>query len=184
MKEGLFMKENRFFAEGDGYIKYSHNNGRIASEPKSAVHFFLHALEKIPSLIDKYEKDNVKLSQDLPVLREIAQSAWRKEDELKALKSELSVLSRKIDLSLKPIDTGKDKPEKRQGSEQPQSPKSELTEAEKAGQEIHALFTGKMKPGDITPIPNRLQEYKEAMGDKPVIASVPKHENDRKGFKL
>jgi hypothetical protein len=156
MKEGLFLKENRFFIEGEGHVKYSYNNGRLANDPKLAVNFFLHAMEKIPSLIEKYEKDNVKLSQDLPVLQEVAQSTWRKEEELKALKSELSALNRKIDLSLKPIDTGEDKPEEKQ----------EYTTA-------HPVH-----------IPDRLKEYKDAMGDRLVIASVPKHETERRGFRL
>jgi hypothetical protein len=111
MKEGLFLKENRFFIEGEGHIKYTHNNGRIANDPKLAVNYFLHALEKIPSLMENHQKQDEKLSTDLPVLREVAQSVWRKEDELKAFKSELSALDRQIQLSLKPIDTGGDKKE-------------------------------------------------------------------------
>ena len=103
-KEGLFMKENRFFIEGEGNIKYTHNNGHIANDPKLAVHFFLNALEKIPLLIEKYEKENVKLSADLPVLQDIANSTWRKETELKDLKTEWAAVDRKIELSLKPVD--------------------------------------------------------------------------------
>jgi hypothetical protein len=156
MKEGLFMKENRFFIEGEGHIKYSYNNGHIANDPKLAVNYFLHALEKIPSLIEKYEKDNVKLSQDLPILQEVAKSAWKKEDELKKLKSELSALSRKIDLSLKPVDTGEDKKEERQ-QEKPLNPNIE-----------------------------RLQEFKQVMGDRLVIAGIPKYETEKqtKGMKI
>ncbi|GHV21034.1 hypothetical protein FACS189428_0880 [Clostridia bacterium] len=184
MKEGLFMKENRFFIEGEGHIKYNYNNGHIASDPKLAVNYFLHSLEKIPTLIENHLKQNEKLSIDLPVLQGIAQTTWRKEDELKQLKSELSALNRQIQLSLKPIDTGEDKPDKKQGNEKGQSPQAELTEEQKAGQEIHALFTDKLKPSDITPIPNRLKEYKEAMEERLVIASVPKYDNERKGFKL
>jgi len=112
MKEGLFMKENRFYIMGEGNVKYSHNNGRIANDPKLAVNSFLHALEKIPALIENHEKKNLELSRDLPVLREIAKSVWSREDELRELKSELSALDRKIQLSLKPIDTGEDKAEK------------------------------------------------------------------------
>jgi hypothetical protein len=64
--------------------------------------------------MEKYEKENIKLSADLPVLQEIAKSTWRKEDELKQLKSELTALNRKNDLSLKPIDTSEDKPTEKQ----------------------------------------------------------------------
>ena len=99
---------------GEGNVKYSHNNGRIANDPKLAVQSFLNALEKIPSLIKKYEDDNVKLFADLPVLQEIAKSTWRKEDELKDLKTEWAAVDRKIQLSLKPIDTSEDKKENTQ----------------------------------------------------------------------
>jgi hypothetical protein len=112
MKEGLFLKENRFFIEGEGNVKYSYNSGRIANDPKLAVNFFLHALEKIPALIENHEKKNLELSKDLPVLQEIVKSTWRKENELKELKSELAAVDRKIQLSLKPIDQSGDKMEK------------------------------------------------------------------------
>jgi hypothetical protein len=162
MKEGLFLKENRFFIEGDGHIKYNYNNGHIANDPKLAVNYFLHALEKIPLLIEKYENENVKLSQDLPVLQGIVKSVWKKENELKALKSELLTLSRKIDLSLKPIDTGEDKPYKKQ---------------EKDRQ--NAVLRKKPHPFSAS---ERLKDYKDTMGDRLTIASVLKHETKR--FKL
>jgi hypothetical protein len=111
MKEGLFMKENRFFIEGEGNIKYSYNSGRIANDPKPAVNYFIHALEKIPTLIDNHERKNLELSKDVPVLQEIVNSVWRKEGDLKQLKSELSAVDRKIQLSLKPVDEGEDKKE-------------------------------------------------------------------------
>jgi hypothetical protein len=167
MKEGLFRKENRFFIEGEGHIKYNYNNGHIAADPKLAVNYFLHALEKISSLIEKHEKENIKLSADLPVLQEIAKSTWKREDELKALKSELLALNRKIDLSLKPIDTSEDKSEQQTGSPKitaPQEKKPELTEDPKAIETIHAIFTGKLNPQDVV--------------------GFQKTENEKKGFKI
>ncbi|MDR1120272.1 MAG: hypothetical protein LBM08_05075, partial [Dysgonamonadaceae bacterium] len=85
--------------------------GHIANDPRLAVRYFLNALEKIPSLIEKYERENEKISSDLPVLQEIVRSTWRRENELKDLKTELAALDRKIQLSLKPLDTGEDKNE-------------------------------------------------------------------------
>ncbi len=41
-----------------------------------------------------------KAAKDIPVLEEMVNSSWRKEGELKKLKSELSALDRKIQLSL------------------------------------------------------------------------------------
>ncbi|MEG1660289.1 MAG: hypothetical protein RR304_06935 [Bacteroides sp.] len=48
-------------------------------------------------------------SRDLPVLREVVAGTWKKEDDLKALKSELSTLDRQIQLSLKPIEQSEGK---------------------------------------------------------------------------
>ena len=95
-KEGVLFKQTRFFIEGEGNIKYTCNNGNIAGDPKLAINYFFHALEKIPSLIEKYEWENEKISKDLPVLREVVNSTWRKENELKDLKTELAALDRKI----------------------------------------------------------------------------------------
>ena len=41
------------------------------------------------------------MEKDLPTLREIVGGTWKKEDELKQLKSEVAVLERKIRLELK-----------------------------------------------------------------------------------
>ena len=58
----------------------------------------------MPSLLEKYKKDIEKASTDIPVLESTLSSTWRKEDELKELKTELQALDRKIQLSLKPIE--------------------------------------------------------------------------------
>ena len=51
-----------------------HANGYIAKDPKMAVNYFINALDKIPTLIEKYEKENVKISADIPVLEETSKS--------------------------------------------------------------------------------------------------------------
>ncbi|OAV75852.1 DNA methylase [Bacteroidales bacterium Barb7] len=154
-KDGLDFKENRFFIEGEGNIKYSYNNGHIAADPKLASLYFLNALDKIPKLIEKYQADTEKISKDLPVLREVVNGTWRKEDELKELKSELSSLDRKIQLSLKPIEgeaisSGKSVPFG--------EPNRELS--------VYAP--------SFNSASDRLQETKENMGDRLIIASPPK----------
>lgn len=110
ISEGLDLRENRFFIEGEGNIKYNYNNGRLATEPKLAALNFLNALERIPKLIEKYELEIAKISKDVPVLNEIVNGTWRKEDELKVLKTEFLALDRKIQLSLKPIEQCETKP--------------------------------------------------------------------------
>ncbi len=100
LKEGSLFRDNRFFIEGEGGIKYNYNNGHIASDPLLVSRNFLNALEKIPALIEKYEKENEQLSRDLPILKEVMDATFRKEPELKELKIRLDSLSRQINLSL------------------------------------------------------------------------------------
>lgn len=63
---------------------------------------FLNALEKIPSTIDQYKAKNEMLEKEIPQLQEIVGKVWKKEYELKQLKSELAALDRKIQLELSP----------------------------------------------------------------------------------
>ena len=100
------LSQNKFFVQGDSGIKYSYNNANIAADPVLASQNFLNALEKMPTLIEKYQNDTEKISKDIPVLESVLGSTWKKEDELRELKSELQTLDRKIQLSLKPIEQG------------------------------------------------------------------------------
>lgn len=72
------------------------------ADPVAAARNFLNALEKIPSTIDQYKAKNEVLEKEIPQLQEIAGKVWKKEDELKQLKSELAALDRKIQLELAP----------------------------------------------------------------------------------
>ena len=85
-------------------MKYSYNNGKIATDPQLAYMNFLNALEKIPGLIEKNQADTEKIAKDIPVLLEVVNGSWKKEEQLKDLKTELAALDRKIQLSLKPIE--------------------------------------------------------------------------------
>lgn len=96
MKDGFDFKENRFFVEGKSGLKYTHNNGHIAKDPKLASSSFLKAMERIPFLIENHKKYMENAGKDIPVLEEVVNSAWRKEGELKELKTELVKLERKI----------------------------------------------------------------------------------------
>jgi superfamily II DNA/RNA helicase len=107
MKDGFDFNENRFFVEGEGGIKYTYNNGHIAKDPKLAAANFLKALERIPALIDSHKRYAEKTANDVPVLEEVVKSIWRKEDELRKLKSELSTVDRKIHLTLSDHQSGR-----------------------------------------------------------------------------
>lgn len=100
MKDGFDFKENRFFVEGESGIKYTYNNGHIAKGPNLAATSFLKALERIPFSIDNQARLTEKAANDIPVLKEVVNSQWRKEDELKKLKSDLAALDRKIQMTI------------------------------------------------------------------------------------
>lgn len=59
-----------------------------------------NSLERIPQTIEQYKEKNAVLAKDIPLLKEIANKQWKKEDELKGLKSELAAIDRKIQLEL------------------------------------------------------------------------------------
>jgi len=193
MKEELFTKQNRFYVEGEGNIKYTYNNGTIAQDPKLAVHYFINALEKIPSLIEKYQAETEKVSKDLPVLEEVIHSTWRKENELKELKIEIAALERKINLSLTPMISGEEKQpgdaEKNTIRENNVVPLSNANSDYNTADRIEViqdLLSGKIKPEHSYPVVERFQQAKEALGDRLVITSVPRFnaDNQSKGVKI
>ena len=130
LKDGLEFCDNRFVVAGN--YRYSYNNGHLAmADTHVAAMNFLNALERIPGIIDQYRKKNEVLEREIPQLQEIAGKTWKKEDELKQLKSELAALDRKIQLELAPP-TPESTEENRQGSEkkqteqQPESPHADF----------------------------------------------------------
>ena len=104
VKDGFDLVQNRFFIKGEGEILYNYNHGHMAADPKTAAANFLNALDTMPTLLEKYKTDNEKLMKDVPTLKAVVESLWNKEDELKGLKSEMVVMERKIEASLKPIE--------------------------------------------------------------------------------
>ena len=81
---------------------------------QSAATNFLNALEKIPGIISQRKEKNEALVKYIPQLQELARKVWKKEDELKQLKSELSALDRKIQLELAPPTPVSEEQEKKQ----------------------------------------------------------------------
>ena len=103
-REGV---QNRFVVEGN--YKYKFNNGFIAmSDTHAACMNFVNALERLPEIIRQYEERTEKMRKDVPLLEAIIAKPWGKEDELKALKSELAALDRKITAELAPKHDEKD----------------------------------------------------------------------------
>ena len=173
-KEGFDAVQNRFYVRGEGDYLYQYNYGNLASDPRLAAQNFLSALGTIEPTLEKFQKENEKLSKDIPTLKEVVEGTWRKEPELAALRDEFKELDRKIQLSLKPIEESEGLPineiaaDRKQSSEDNRQP----------------------SPGNGQPyIPARLREIADNSGGRVVIGAVgsspPKVENPvSKGIKL
>ncbi|MEZ7497861.1 N-6 DNA methylase [Flavobacterium sp. Arc3] len=119
-KEGITIKDNRFFIQGEGNIKYTYNNGQMATDHKLASMNFLNALEKLPGLIGQEQKKIREIEKDIPVLEELVNTVWTKENALGELKNELAALEREIQLSITPeqqIQDPEQKPQEDQTSQ-------------------------------------------------------------------
>lgn len=99
-KEGIDIRLNRFFIQGEGNIKYTHNNGLMAKDPETAAQSFLKALEKIPNYIAQEKQKIEEIQKDLPILQEVVHGIWSKENNVSELKNQLAAVERKIQLSL------------------------------------------------------------------------------------
>ena len=109
-ESGLPFVDNRFVVEG--HYKYQYNNGHLAkSDPIAAANNFLNALQKIQGYIEQYDSRCRTLEKEIPQLQEIATKVWKREDELKSLKTELAALDRKIQLELAPPQLAPEKEE-------------------------------------------------------------------------
>ncbi|SFL08158.1 Adenine-specific DNA methylase, N12 class [Porphyromonadaceae bacterium KH3CP3RA] len=159
-KDGFDVIQNRFFVKGDGEILYNYNHGYMATDPKTAAQNFLNALDTMPKLMEKYQKDNEALQKDIPVLKEVVESTWRKEPELKALKEELMQLDREIQLSLTPIEESVTDRVEQDENKEPVEKK------------VASMSNDESPENRELPLPNTLQGIKEVMGERLVIASV------------
>ena len=108
MKDLFQGSVNRFFVKGEGSILYTHNNGKLANDPKLACLNFLSALERIPKVIATHEKELSKASQDINIYKAISTGVWNKEDELRSIKAQAAELDRKIALTLSPPEPDKE----------------------------------------------------------------------------
>lgn len=156
-KDGFDFIQNRFSVRGDGEIFYQYNNGQMAVDPKLASQNFLHALvENMPRLLGRYKTDNEKLSKDIPVLKEVVKSTWRREPELVELKSELVRLERKIQQSLKT--TGETE--------------GQISAPVNGAVSKQLLSPEKNNPEESPKVPAHLQKIAEASNGKIIIAGI------------
>ncbi len=119
-KEGLDIRVNRFLVQGEGNIKYTYNNGLMAKDPETAAMNFLRALEKLPGFVKQEQEKIAEIQKDLPILQEVVNGTWSKENRLSELKTELAAVERKIQLSIEPVKQGEATPE--QAEKQKEAP--------------------------------------------------------------
>ncbi len=123
-KDLFELSSNKFIIQGvttgeNGIpVRYNYNSGNIASDPKLATMNFINAMDRIPQLIEQHQARGEKLATDLPILQQSVSGVWKREDELKELKSEVAALERKITLSLKPVDQTDQSQEEKQSQGQ------------------------------------------------------------------
>lgn len=212
MKDGFDFIENRFFVRGEGNILYNFNGGKLAKDPKIAAQMFLRTFETIPPLLERYQKESEKISKDIPILQEVIKETWKKEDQLKQLKSDLAALDRKIQLSLKPVKQNEDsnsKDESQSNSESqgivPSQGTLSVSSATPSASDgkpyVHQppdfLSTPpEKKPPHLNqpPVSFSIKDAMNSLGGKLVIGGIPKpgnkdasdtaHTNKPKGFKL
>ena len=152
-KDGFDLTQNRFYARGEADYLYSYNHGNIAADPRLASLNFIHALSTIETVLEGFKKKNEELAKDIPILRNVVEGTWRKESELTVLRSQMTELERKIQLSLKPIEEEAEVIE-------------ETSLMENSPQ--HSQPEGGRQPH----IPSRLQQIADASGGRIVIGRV------------
>ena len=99
--DGVFER-NIFFVEGKSGLKYKCGvSGALPPSLAGAAAYPKAALENIPRLVERQRKKLAELENEQPVLQQMLDRRWGKEDELKRLKQECKDLQDKIDRSLK-----------------------------------------------------------------------------------
>lgn len=158
-KEGMDMVQNRFYLRGEGNYLYQYNHGSLATDPRLATQNFINALATIEPTLEKFQKDNEVLAKDIPLLKEVVESSWKKEPELADLRAELTELDRKIQLSLKPISESEGQP---------------LNESEKADSKVPDSNNQQTQNSNQPYIPSRLRQIADSSDGQIVIGSVPR----------
>lgn len=94
---GTFERDpaNSFYAERNG-IKMAYNGGYINDNPVLAARFFIHAISRTHTVLEKKESEAAKLEKDLSRLKELVKGTYPKIDEITMLKKDIDSLEKKI----------------------------------------------------------------------------------------
>jgi len=109
-----------------------------------------------------------EMKKDIPVLKEVVEAVWRKEEELTGLKTELNNLERQIKLSLKPIEQTEGKSSEAVADNQLQQEAPKLTQSTLNGER-----TG-------VPLPHNLRQLEEVLGERLIIVSIDREDKQEK----
>lgn len=159
MKDGFEQADNRFYVrmaggDEDSYL-YHYNYGRLAGDPRTAALNPINALGSIEPTLEKLRKKRAELEKDIPQLRQVIDSVWRKEAELAELKIEIARIDRQIQLTLNPVSAEQGQREENAESEQRQMP------------------AAAQNGSPATYIPARLRQIADATAGCIIIGSVP-----------
>jgi predicted transcriptional regulator len=96
-KDGAPLKRNKYFVKGSR-LKYSLSPATIDHRSAStAVSYFLQVLQtRLADCLDQWTRRLADRRKSIEQLKSIATEEWGKDDELKALKQQLSDLDRRI----------------------------------------------------------------------------------------
>jgi hypothetical protein len=82
-------------------IKYNYSSGVPNTDNvKLASRYFLHAIDRVDGLVEKYQKQVQEADELIPKLGALIEKSFEKEAELQQLKSSLSNLEREIALKI------------------------------------------------------------------------------------
>jgi len=93
-----YQSQNDLYAESpESGIKYLWNHGIPNTDnPKLAARYFLNAIDRVVQLTEKYGKELAEFDKEIPVVRQLTQRTFEKEEELVNLKAELKRLEKEI----------------------------------------------------------------------------------------
>jgi diphthamide biosynthesis methyltransferase len=89
-----------------------------------AARYFLNAIDRVVSLVEKYKKELSEIEIEIPAVRELAQKPFNSENELLVLKGELEHVEEEIRNNIIQNQSGPNEPELEvAGEDQPPSRK-------------------------------------------------------------
>jgi hypothetical protein len=97
-----YRYQNVFFAQSKATgIKYTWNQGHInIDNPKLATRHFLNCIDRVTALKEKYESNLKELEHNIPMLEQLVNKPFGKENELVQLKKDVANLEREITIKI------------------------------------------------------------------------------------